>query len=180
MKLTAEELRRALRIYGYVVPEVMEKFEKELAATLQTERDKKPPTVFVTNLNAGNDSLAIAFFDVATCMQANTTTVASGNLDLAGITVWLTGTTRIATPNVSFNFDELGRSITGTVYFSYSDLVREIQHMDSTMQRNAKIIEARTGGTLCQTKALEMMRSRTRLNAKDAKTVGLATDIDEN
>jgi ATP-dependent Clp protease, protease subunit len=132
--------------------------------------------LMITSVGGSCDE-GFGFYDAITkFLKPNLTTVALGVTSSIALIIFLSGKRRLAGPNTSFLLHDI------TVTYEQETLgTRELKANSASSQFSlnsfAKILAERSGGKLTVKKALQLMRSVTVLNAKQAKQYGLVHEI---
>jgi ATP-dependent protease ClpP protease subunit len=126
----------------------------------------------------GPTGVAMSFYDLMRRVYRPVLrTIGAGDVDSAGIVLFLTGTTRFLTPHTTLLLHLAGRTFDSPRRFSTADMASILTEDQLKDNQYAAILAEQSGGRLETAQVLEMMTRNTVLSADEAVAYGLAHDI---
>jgi ATP-dependent protease ClpP protease subunit len=142
------------------------------------EKDPLEIINLIVTSPGGSSGVAMSFYDVMrTIYRTNLCCIGSGDVDSSGIIIFLTGRTRILTPNTTLLLHMAGRSFDGTKRMTSAELRAMAEEDELKDFQYAAIIAEASEGRLAQYEVLEMMRKNTILTPQLAVEYGLAHSV---
>lgn len=141
-----------------------------------SQNPKALVTLIVTS-PGGPTGVAMSFFDLMKSVyRPNLQTIGAGDVDSAGIILFLAGRERFLTPNTTMLLHLAGRNFDSTRRFSTADM-ESILKEDTLKDYQYAQIVASVSGKLTTQDVLELMAKNTVLTAEEAVNLGLAHQI---
>jgi len=126
----------------------------------------------------GGTGIGMTFYDaVRTWLRPKLYTIGAGDVDSAGIIVFLSGEKRFLTPNTTMLLHLGGRTFEKERRFSTFDMENMLKEDRMKDLQYASVISDATGGRYTPLKILKMMSQNTILTAEEAVKMGLAHKI---
>lgn len=169
-------LERTLHWMGGVTNESYSRITGTIKELLR-ENQNEPITLMVTS-PGGPTGVAMSFYDLMkNVYRPKLQTVGSGDVDSAGIILFLTGAKRYLTPHTTMLLHLAGRTFESCRRFSTADMASILKEDTLKDQHYASVVAECSGGRLTQERVLELMAANTVLTAEEAVRYGLAQQI---
>jgi ATP-dependent protease ClpP protease subunit len=144
---------------------------------LLEEAPEEEITMLVTS-PGGPTGTAMSFYDtIHSVLRPKLTTVGSGDVDSAGIVLFLAGEKRYVTKNTTLLFHLAGRTFEGGVRFTASEIERMIREDKLKDYQYASLVADRSHGLLNYEQVLTMMERNTILTPVELVSFGLADAV---
>lgn len=134
----------------------------------------KPINLVVTSAG-GPTGVAMSFYDsINKIYRPVLQTVGSGDVDSAGVIVFLAGTKRYVTSNTTMLLHMAGRTFEGGKRYTVADMEAMVKEDKLKDFQYASVIAENSNGRLTVQKVLDMMAGNTILTSYEALELGLA------
>jgi ATP-dependent protease ClpP protease subunit len=178
IKFYTPALERMVEYLGTVNYATSERVLSQIKDLLLLSREEI--TLLVTS-TGGPSGTAMSFYDtIRHVLQADITTVGSGDVDSSGILIFLAGTTRYVTPNTTLLLHLAGRVFDGGTRFSAPEMEAMLREDKLKDFHYASIVASNSRGLLTTEAVLSLMERTTILTPPELVALGLADSILEN
>lgn len=169
------EIERTLHWMGSVNHDSYMRITGAIKDLLVEDRDKQI-NLLVTS-PGGPTGVAMSFFDLMrNIYRPNLQTVGSGDVDSAGVILFLAGERRLITSNTTMLLHLAGRTFDGGRRFSTADMESMLKE-DSLKDWQYASVVATVSGKLSVEEVLDLMRKNTVLTATEAVELGIAHQV---
>jgi ATP-dependent protease ClpP protease subunit len=139
--------------------------------------DKEQQINLIVTSPGGPTGVAMSFFDLMkNVYKPNLQTIGSGDVDSAGIILFLTGKNRLITPNTTMLLHLAGRTFDGARRFSTADMESMLKE-DSLKDYQYASVVASVSGKMRSEEVLALMTKNTVLTAAEAVELGIAHQV---
>ncbi len=126
----------------------------------------------------GPTGVAMSFYDLMTRVyRPKLETIGSGDVDSAGIILFLTGSKRYITPHTTMLLHLAGRTFDSARRFSTADMESILTEDKLKDQHYASVVAERSNGRLTTEEVIRLMTANTVLTADEAVAHGLADAV---
>lgn len=169
------EIERTLHWMGSVNHDAYMRITGAVKDLLIIDREKQINLIITSP--GGPTGVAMSFFDLMkNIYKPNLQTVGSGDVDSAGIILFLTGKNRLITPNTTLLLHLAGRTFDGARRFSTADMESMLKE-DSLKDYQYASVVAKATGKLPVEEVLILMAKNTVLTATEAVELGIAHQV---
>jgi ATP-dependent protease ClpP protease subunit len=142
------------------------------------EEDPDGTIRLVITSAGGRTGVALGFYDlVRDMLKAPLETVGSGDVDSAGIILFMAGRKRFLTKNTTMLLHLAGRTFDGSKRFSTAEMESMLREDKLKDFQYASVVAENSGGRLSAENVLELMRNETVLTPPEAVRWGIAHGI---
>lgn len=169
------ELERTVHWMGSVNHDSYNRITNSIKEFILTDKNRVINLIITSP--GGPTGVAMSFFDLMkNVYRPNLQTIGSGDVDSAGIILFLTGGRRLITPNTTMLLHLAGRTFDSAKRFSTADM-ESILKEDSLKDYQYASVLANASGKLTAAEVLAMMTKNTVLSATEAVELGLAHQV---
>lgn len=169
------EIERTLHWMGSVNHDSYMRITGAIKELLAIDREKQI-NLLVTS-PGGPTGVAMSFFDLMkNVYRPNLQTVGSGDVDSAGVILFLAGQKRFITPNTTMLLHLAGRTFDGARRFSTADMESMLKE-DTLKDYQYASVVAMVSGKMSVEEVLDLMIKNTVLTAAEVVELGIAHQI---
>ncbi len=167
---------RTVQWTGSVTSEAAEKATSAIEKLLK--KNQTSPITLVVTSPGGTSGTAMSFYDTMRLVYKPLLhTIGSGDVDSAGIIIFLTGSRRFISPNTTLLLHLAGRIFPAGKRVTTMEMEAMLKEDKLKDFQYASIVSEQSGGRLTTQEVLDLMANNTVLTPADAVEYGLAHEI---